>query len=249
MNNIISLTDITKNYNTPLGEIEAIKNFSLDIKNGEIISILGPSGCGKSTLLSIIAELDNKTSGVINKKDDITLSYMLQSDALFNWMTIYENAIIGLKIQNKLSKHYLEYVDYLFDFYNLTDFKNKYPSSLSGGMKQRVALIRTLAIKPDLLLLDEPFSALDSQTRLVVCNDVYNIVKKEKKTVLLVTHSIEEAIIFSDKIIVLTKRPSSIKNIYNIELEYNNSINDRRRSKEYIDYFNSIWKDLELDEK
>lgn len=248
MNDFLNISLLTKKYNTKEGEIEAIKNISLDINEGDIIALVGPSGCGKSTLLSIIAGLDKETNGTISKKKDLVLSYMLQNDALFNWMTIYENAILGLKIQNKLDKEHLDYVDYLLDFYSLKEFKDKYPKSLSGGMRQRVALIRTLAIKPDLLLLDEPFSALDSQTRMIICNDVYNIVRKEKKTVILVTHSIEEAIIFSDKVIVLTKRPCSIKKIYDISLEFDDSITKRRQSKEYNYYFDSIWKDLELNE-
>ena len=247
-NKIISLLSLTKKYNTKEGEIDAIKDITLDINKGDIISILGPSGCGKSTLLSIIAGLDKETSGKLNIKDNLVKSYMLQHDALFNHLTIYENAILGLKLQKKLSDEHLDYVDYLFNFYKLTEFKNKYPKSLSGGMKQRVALIRTLATKPDILLLDEPFSALDSQTRMIICNDVYNIVRKEQKTVILVTHSIEEAIIFSNKVIVLSKRPSTIKNIYDISLEYNESINKRRESPNYNYYFSSIWKDLELDE-
>lgn len=247
-NKLISILSLSKKYNTKEGEINAIDNISLDIFEGDIISILGPSGCGKSTLLSIISRLDNETTGKIIYKDNIVMSYMLQNDALFNHLTIYDNAILGLKIQKKLNDNHLNYVNYLFDFYKLSEFKNKYPKSLSGGMKQRVALIRTLAIKPDILLLDEPFSALDSQTRMIICNDVYNITRKEKKTVILVTHSIEEAIIFSDKVIVLSKRPATIQNIYDIKLENNDSINTRRQSPSYNYYFSSIWKDLELDE-
>ena len=247
-NNLIEISSLSKNYHTKYGEIPAIEEINLNIDSHDIIAILGPSGCGKSTLLSIIAGLDKESSGVVNKKKDLSIAYMLQNDALFNHLTIYENALLGLKIKKLLDKEHLEYVDYLFDFYKLNDFKDKYPSSLSGGMKQRVALIRTLATKPDLLLLDEPFSALDSQTRIIICNDVYKIVRKEKKAVVLVTHSIEEAIIFADKVIVLSNRPSKIKNIYDIKLEKNSNINERRESLEYTKYFNSIWKDLDLDE-
>ena len=151
-NKLISILSLSKKYNTKEGEINAIDNISLDIFEGDIVAILGPSGCGKSTLLSIIAELDNKTTGKINYKDNIIKSYMLQNDALFNHLTIYDNAILGLKLQKKLDKKHLDYVDYLFNFYKLNEFKNKYPKSLSGGMKQRVALIRTLAIKPDIII-------------------------------------------------------------------------------------------------
>lgn len=142
MSNLLSLVNLTKKYHTKEGEIEAIEDITMDVKKGEIIAILGPSGCGKSTILSIIADLDNKTSGNLLKKSDLVISYMLQNDALFNWMTIYENAIIGLKIQNKMTEEHLKYVDYLFEFYNLSEFKNNYPESLSGGMKQRVACIQ-----------------------------------------------------------------------------------------------------------
>ena len=137
-NNIISLLNLTKKYHTKEGEIDAIKEITFEVKKEDIIAILGPSGCGKSTLLSIIAGLDTKSSGTLCVNEDIIKSYMLQQDALFNHLTVYKNAILGLKLQNKLDKEHLDYVDYLFDFYKIKDFKNKYPKSLSGGMKQRV---------------------------------------------------------------------------------------------------------------
>lgn len=248
MNKIISLKNISKNYHTKEGEIKAIKDINLEINAGEIISIVGPSGCGKSTLLSIIASIDNDYNGIITKKDYLKIAYMLQSDALLPFLTIYENAILGLKIQNKLTKKNIDYVNNLLKFYNLYEFKDNYPKSLSGGMKQRVALIRTLAIKPDLLLLDEPFSALDSQTRLIIGNDVYKIIKKEKKTAILVTHNIEEAITFSDKVIVLSERPSIIKNIININIQNSDSLYERRKDNLYNKYYDTIWKDLDINE-
>ncbi len=247
MNNLIEIKNLNKSYHTKEGEINAINNFSLDIKKGEIISLVGPSGCGKSTILSILAELDKDYIGNIIKNKDLKLSYMLQSDALLPWLTIYENATLGLKIQNKLTTDNIEYVNYLLNLYKLNDFKDNYPKSLSGGMKQRVALIRTLATKPDLLLLDEPFSALDQQSRLLISDDVYKIIKKEKKTVILVTHNIEEAILFSDKVVILSKRPASIKNIINIDIK-NNNIYERRKDKNYQKYFDIIWKDLDINE-
>ena len=246
MNNLLEIKNLTKNYHTKEGEIEAIKDCNLKVSKGEIIALVGPSGCGKSTLLSIISELDKDYQGEVIKSDNLKIAYMLQSDALFPWLTIYENAILGLKVQKMLTEENLEYVDYLLKFYNLDEFKNKYPKSLSGGMKQRVALIRTLALKPDLLLLDEPFSALDQQARLVISDDVYKIIKKEKKTVILVTHNIEEAITFADRVIVLTKRPSYIKNIVEIKMDNNNSIYERRKDKNYFKYFDIIWKDLDI---
>lgn len=248
MNNLIQINNLNKHYHTKEGEIEAINNIDLNIKKGEIISLVGPSGCGKSTILSILAELDKDYKGSIIKENNLKISYMLQSDALLPWMTIYENAILGLKIQNKFTKENIDYVNYLLKLYKLEEFKDNYPKSLSGGMKQRVALIRTLSIKPDLLLLDEPFSALDQQSRLLISDDVYKIIKKEKKTVILVTHNIEEAILLSNKVIVLSKRPAKIKNIVNILIKCTDSIYERRKDKNFQKYFDLIWKDLDINE-
>lgn len=245
MSKLLEIVNLEKGYNTKEGEIFAIKNFNLELNEGEIISIVGPSGCGKSTILSIISNLESKSSGIINEKDNLKKAYMLQSDALFPWLTIYDNILLGLKIQKNVSKERLEYIDYLLNYYNLVEFKNNYPKSLSGGMKQRVALIRTLALNPDLLLLDEPFSALDQQSRLKISDDVYKICKKENKTIILVTHNIEEAISFSDRVIVLSKRPSIIKRIIQIEIENNSSIYERRKDKNFNKYFDIIWKDLD----
>ncbi len=244
MNNILEFKNITKNYHTKEGEIKALDNFNLDIKKGEIISLVGPSGCGKSTLLAIISSLDKDYTGTINKDVNLKMAYMMQSDALLPWLTIYDNAILGLKINHKMTKENLEYVDYLLDLYKLKDFKNNYPKNLSGGMKQRLALIRTLAIKPDILLLDEPFCALDGQSRLLISNDVYQICKKENKTVILVTHNIEEAITFSDRVVVLTERPAKIKRIIEIDIENKTSVLERRKDKLGQKYFDIIWEDL-----
>jgi len=248
MNNVLEIKNLKKFYNIKKEEIEAIKNINITISEGEIISLVGPSGCGKSTILSIISDLDKESSGNIIKKDNLKIAYMLQSDALFPWLTIYENCLLGLKITKTLTKENIDYVNYLLKYYNLEEFKDNYPKSLSGGMKQRVALIRTLALKPDLLLLDEPFSALDQQSRLLISDDVYKIIKKEKKTVILVTHNIEEAILFSNKVIVLSKRPAKIKNIVNINIENTNSIYERRKDNNFHQYFDSIWKDLDINE-
>lgn len=244
MSKLVEIINLSKVYHTKEGEVSAIKDLSLELNKGEIISLVGPSGCGKSTLLSIISLLDKEYQGII-KVDNIKMAYMLQSDALLPWLTIYENAILGLKIQKKLTKENLDYVNYLLKYYNLEDFKNKYPKSLSGGMKQRLALIRTLSLKPDLLLLDEPFCALDQQSRLVISNDIYKILKKEGKSVILVTHNIEEAITFSDKVYVLTQRPTKIKNIIEIKMDNNTSIYERRKDKNFNKYFDIIWKDID----
>lgn len=191
MNKAISINNITKTYHTPKDEINAIKNINITINNGEFIAIVGPSGCGKSTLLSILNGQEKPTSGFIDYYDN-TIGYMLQEDALFNWLTILDNCLLGLKIRNQLNNESKKYVLELLNKYGLQEFIYSYPQNLSGGMRQRVALIRTLAIKPQILLMDEPFSALDFQTRLNISNDVYNILKKEKKTLLIVTHDIAD---------------------------------------------------------
>lgn len=188
---ILTIKNLNKIYHTKTSETKAIDNFSFELNDNEFIAIVGPSGCGKSTILNILANLDNESSGEIIIKDNIKLGYMLQQDALFNWKTVLDNCLLGLEI-NKLNNK--DYVLKLLNTYGLKDFINSFPNNLSGGMRQRVALIRTLATKPDILLLDEPFSALDYQTRLKVSDDVYNIIKKEKKSAIMVTHDIAEAI-------------------------------------------------------
>lgn len=247
MNKLLDISHISKNYVTEKECIEAIKDITLEIEKESITSIVGSSGCGKSSLLSILAGIDEKTNGEIKfTKENPVIGYMLQNDALFPWLTIYENAILGLKIQKKDTLENLEYVSLLLDTYKLSEFKEKYPSELSGGMKQRVALIRTLALKPDILLLDEPFSALDYQSRLAVSDDVYNIIRKEKITAILVTHDIAEAISMSDKVVVLSKRPCYVKKIYEIDLTNKSTPIKNRQAKEFREYYNKIWKDLDI---
>ena len=245
-NKILEIKNITKNYHNQNGEIKAIENITFDINEGEFIAIVGPSGCGKSTLLSILANLTQKSSGEIINKNNLKIGYMLQQDSLFPWRNILNNCLIGLEINKNLTEENKQYTINLLKTYGLIDFINKYPDDLSGGMRQRVALIRTLAIKPDILLLDEAFSALDSQTRIAVRDDVYNIIKKEKKTAIMVTHDIEEAISMADKIIVLTKRPASINKIYNINFKNEKNPLKKRLSSEFNDYYNMIWKDLDV---
>ena len=230
MDNILEIRDLSKTYYTNEEEVLAIDKIDLDIKEDSIIAIVGPSGCGKSTLLNIIGGLDNKTSGDIkflNNKNNI--GYMFQTDCLFPWLTILDNCLIGLKVKKKITSEDKEYVIKLLDNYGLGEFIYSYPSSLSGGMRQRVALIRTLAINPDILLLDEPFSALDFETRQLVSDDVYKIIKKEHKSTIIITHDIEEAIAFADKVIVLSKRPAVIKKIFDIKLiDSSTPINNRK---------------------
>ena len=247
MKKILEIKNLKKNYNTLDGEVEAIKDISFDINEGEILGIVGSSGCGKSTLLSILTNLEKKTNGeiIFNCNKD-KIGYMLQSDALFPWLTILDNALLGLKIKKELTKENIEYTKKLLITYGLKEFINKYPDSLSGGMKQRVALIRTLATKPEILLLDEPFSALDFQTRLSVSEDVYKIIKNEKITTIIISHDIGEVVSLCNRIIVFAKRPATIKNIYQIELEEIYSPIQKRQTQKFYNYYDIIWKDLDV---
>lgn len=244
---ILKIDHIKKVYHDLSGEIEAIKDIDLNIYDKEFLSIVGPSGCGKSSLLSILSNLDTATDGKIRfNNSQRKIGYMLQSDSLFPWRTILENCLIGLEINHDLSEKRKNRVIELLTTYGLGDFINKYPSSLSGGMKQRVALIRTLATDPDILLLDEPFSALDYQTRLALSDDVYKIIKNEGKTVIMVTHDLAEAISLSDRIVVLTKRPAEIKTIYEIKMANKSTPINNRKTPEFNTYYDMIWRDLDV---
>ncbi len=246
MNDLLKINNLKKSYYSLNGEIKAIEDFSLKIKEGEYISIIGPSGCGKSTILNILVDLIKDYEGNIwYSKDNLRIGYMLQEDTLFDWLTIYDNSILGLKIKHELTKEKELYVKDLLYKYGLEAFLDKYPKDLSGGMRQRVALIRTLAMKPDLLLLDEPFSALDYQTRLKVSDDVYRIIKKENKTVIMVTHDIEEAISLSDKVVIMSKRPGKVKNIYDINLFEKKNPIENRNDKMFSHYYDIFWKELD----
>lgn len=248
MKKILEAKGISKTYQAKNGEIDALKNISFEVVEGEFVSIIGPSGCGKSTLLSIIAGLEGKTAGetYINGK----VGYMLQKDNLLEWRTIYKNVLLGLEIQKNNTPENKKYVERLLKKYGLYEFKDKYPMQLSGGMRQRVALIRTLAIRPSILLLDEAFSALDYQTRLSVTDDIYKILKSENITALMVTHDISEAISMSDRIVVLTKRPATVKNIHKIEFNIENRTPlNCRESPKFSQYFNILWKELDEHEK
>ena len=206
---MLIVNNLKKNYHTLKDEIKTLHNISFELKENEFISIVGPSGCGKSTILSILAGIIDKSDGIIIC--DKTIGYMLQDDLLFEWLTIYDNCLLGLKIQKKLNSENKKYVLDLLEKYGLKDFINMYPSNLSGGMRQRVALIRTLAIKPEILLLDEAFSKLDSQTKKFVIDDIFNILREEKISCIMVTHDISDAITFSDRILILQEKPSIIK--------------------------------------
>lgn len=244
---ILKLDKVSLTYFSDKEETLALKDISFKINKGEFVSIVGPSGCGKTTILSLISGLIPTTSGTIQfaNNNPSFVGYMFQKDNLMDWRTILGNIYIGLEIKKQKTKENIEYAHSLLKKYNLWDFKDKYPSQLSGGMRQRVALIRTLALRPSILLLDEAFSALDYQTRLDVCDDVYNIIKSENLTTILVTHDISEAISMSDKIIILSKRPAIVKNILEINMpeEYNTPFK-RRENIKMKEYFDKIWREL-----
>ena len=244
---ILDIKNLRKIYHTKNDEILAVDDFSYCLEEGEFISIVGPSGCGKSTILSILCNLIDYSSGNIKFYNNSKIGYMLQEDSLFEFKNILDNCLIGLEINKTLNEESKKYVEKLLKTYGLYSFKDKYPNNLSGGMRQRVALIRTLATNPDILLLDEPFSALDYQTRLKVSDDVYNIIKKEKKSAIMVTHDIAEAISMSDKVIVLTNRPSKIKNIYEIKLDNKSNPISNRKDPKFNYYYDLIWKDIDYD--
>ena len=243
---ILKIKNLSKTYHTKDSEINALDNISFTVNKGEFISIIGPSGCGKSTILSILSNLIDKSSGDIQLKDNYSIAYMLQSDCLLPFKTILDNCLLGLRIKNMITKENKEYVIKLLKTYGLGDFINKYPSSLSGGMRQRVALIRTLALKPDILLLDEPTSALDYQSALTISDDIYKILKHENKTLIMVTHDIEQAISMSDKIIVLSKRPTIVKKIYNIDLTNKSNPIENRKDSKFSYYYDLLWRDLDV---
>ena len=250
MSKLLNIKELSKNYLTKKQVVCALKDINLSIEENDFIIMVGPSGCGKSTILSIIGNLEKKSSGKIEIfKKDLKVGYMFQEDALFPWLNVLDNCLLGLKIKNnKVKKSDIVYVKYLLKKYGISNFEKSYPKELSGGMRQRVALIRTLAIKPDILLLDEPFSALDYQTRIMVSNDVYKIIKEEKKTAIMVTHDINEAISMGDKVIVLSNRPAYIKNIYNIEMDNKTIPSKNRNNPKFNYYYNLIWKDFEHNE-
>ena len=238
---VLKVSGIGEKYQSQNGEVTALSNINFSVEQGEFMSIVGPSGCGKSTLLSIIAGLLKPTEGTITLNGKLVsgvspqVGYMLQRDNLLEWRTILKNILFGLEIQKKLTPE------------NLYEFKDKYPSQLSGGMRQRAALIRTLATNPDMLLLDEAFSALDFQTRLAVTDDVYTILKKENKTALMVTHDIPESISMSDRILVLTRRPGTVRNIHTITFDMEQRTPLACRSHiQFNTYFNTIWNELDV---
>lgn len=245
-NILLEIKNLKKMYHNDQGETLAVDDISFEVNKNEILSIVGPSGCGKSTILSILTNLEEKSDGDIIFHGNENIGYMLQSDSLFPWLTILDNCLLGLEINGKKDKKTTENVIRLLDKYGLGEFKDKYPDSLSGGMKQRVALIRTLATNPSLLLLDEPYSALDYQTRLTLSDDMYKIIKAEGKAAILITHDIAEAISMSDRVIVLSSRPATVKSVYEINLTDKRNPIHNRKCVEFNDYYEKIWRDLDV---
>lgn len=250
MNDILTLDKISLSYQTEKDEIRALESISFSVDEGEFVAIIGPSGCGKTSILSIIAGLLKPSGGEITikgkplEKGKTSIGYMLQKDELFPWRTIMENAYLPLEVKRDKSEKSKEKVNELLKKYGLWEFRKKYPRQLSGGMRQRAALIRTMASSPDLLLLDEPFSALDYQTRLAVCDDLYEIIRRENKTTVLVTHDISEALSTADRIIILSKRPSKILNIHLIDLNKEVSPLKRREDPRFSKWFERLWREL-----
>lgn len=241
---VLTVQNLTYAYHSLAGELTALSDISFQVYQGEFIAIVGPSGCGKSTLFSLIAGLLKPESGSITTYQN-KIGYMLQHDHLFEWRTIYQNVLLGLEINQQITGANLAYVDELLNDYSLYDFRNKRPSELSGGMKQRAALIRTMALRPDILLLDEPFSALDYQTRLQVSGDICSKIRKAKKTAILITHDLSEAISLADRVLVLSNRPARLQDDISIQLTGGDgSPLSARQAPEYTHYFNLLWEEL-----
>ena len=252
MKEMLNINHLSYSYHSLKGETNAIRDLSFQVYDGEFVAFVGPSGCGKSTLLSLIAGLLTPTSGIIlinnmdAKSAGKNIGYMLQKDHLLEWRSTIKNLTLGLEIQNKLTESSYIMINQMLSTYGLVKFQNAKPSELSGGMRQRAALIRTLLLEPDILLLDEPFSALDYQTRLEVADDIWGIIKKEKKTAILITHDISEAISMADRVYVLSERPAQIKSIVDINLSVDGIRTPlrARSAPEFASYFNQIWKEL-----
>ena len=248
MDNLVEFKDVSKTFFSEKGETIVLSHVSFSLKPHEIIAIIGPSGCGKSTLLNLVSGLIEPSEGYVTL--NARMGYMFQTDHLFSWRTVKDNVLLGLEITHTKTKENVKYATDLLEKYQLGEFLHHYPQELSGGMRQRVALIRTLVLKPEVLLLDEPFSALDYQTKLLVLDDVYRIIHEEKKSAIIVTHDISEAISFADRVIVLSSRPSSIQASIPIDLHLQEEKTPlkARKSKEFPAYFDKIYKELHHDE-
>lgn len=252
MSAAVSVQNVSMIYNTPEGETVALRDISFDVAPGEFVSIVGPSGCGKSTLLSLICGLLRPTKGRVLIEGSVVdgpsrkVGYMLQSDYLFRWRTVLNNCLLGLEIRGERTPVRVQQVWELLELMGLKDFAHRYPYQLSGGMRQRAALVRTLALQPDVLLLDEPFGALDYQTRLHLEGEVAELLRSRGKTAILITHDIAEAISMSDRVIVLTHRPGRILSVYEVKLSTTRRTPLAvRNAPEFNPLFQAVWKDLD----
>lgn len=242
---ILKFADVGKVFYSKTQQTTAVENLSFSVEEGQFVAIIGPSGCGKTTILSLVCGLLQPTTGSVQFfGDNSTVGYMLQRDQLFEWRTVEKNVMLGLEIMGKVTEENKQFVHDLLKKYGLWEFRNHYPTELSGGMRQRAALIRTLATRPALLLLDEPFSALDFQTRLSVCDDVYSIIKEEHKTALLVTHDISEAISMADTVVVLTARPAKVRTVHQTNMQDIETPLKRRESPDFSRQFEILHKYL-----
>ncbi len=249
MEDFLFIEHLSHSFHSISGETFVLDDLNFSLKKGEFLAIVGPSGCGKSTLLNLICGLLPCKQGNIVWKHSTDhspppMGYMLQRDHLFEWRTIFDNAALGLELQKKPTFLYKKLAEML-STYGLKDFQTKKPRELSGGMRQRAALIRTLVLQPELLLLDEPFSALDYQTRLQVCDDIYKIIKQEEKTAILITHDISEAISTGDRVMILTKRPTTLHGIFPLDFPDHLTPMERRNHPKFSEYFNLIWKEMQ----
>ena len=233
-------------YHTPQGETAALRDLSFSVQQGEFIAVIGPSGCGKTTILSLAAELLKPSAGKISVREGVTFGYMLQKDELFPWRTIEKNILLPLEIKKTNTAENRKKALDLAVKYGLGDFLKSYPDQLSGGMRQRAALIRTLASDPEMLLLDEPFSALDYQTRLNVCDDVYRIIRSENKTALLITHDISEAISVADRVLVLSRRPARVVGKHELKFPREQKPLHRREEQSFSGWFELLWRQLNV---
>ena len=254
MHSLFEIQHLSYAYHTMQGETAALSDITFTVNTGDFVAIVGPSGCGKSTLLNLLAGMLTPESGTLllngtplTTDSRCHIGYMLQQDYLLEWRSIWKNVLLGLEIRHEVTEESCSYAKQLLKQYGLEKFSHSKPSQLSGGMRQRAALVRTLVLKPDLLLLDEPFSALDYQTRLSVSDEIGTIIREEGKTAILVTHDISEAISLSDRVVVLSKRPASLKKIFPIQFSTkNHTPMQAREAPEFKDYFNAIWKELDV---
>jgi NitT/TauT family transport system ATP-binding protein len=242
----VSIKDLVRKFNTRNGEVVALNGVSLDIKENEFVCVVGPSGCGKSTILNIVSGLLEPTSGTVIcngrpiKGTSSERGVVFQQYALFPWLTVRKNIEFGLKLQKKSKKEIREITDKYLKIVDLQDFADSYPKELSGGMKQRVAIARAYAVNPEILLMDEPFGALDAQTRTQLQSELLLTWEQEKKTCMFITHDIDEAIILAQRVVIMSARPGRIKEIVNVNIPYPRD-QKTKMSKEFMDIKNYVW--------